>query len=167
MDADFAGLWNREDHNDDNCVKSRTGYVLCISSCPVLWITRLQDGIALSTMESEYVALSMAMRDLLPFKRLVQSIFTGVGLEKNQEYNIRCSVFEDNAGALALANMELPRMTPRSKHYAVKYHWFRACLKPENIRVLKVESERQMADIFTKGLPKSTFENIRELLMGW
>ena len=68
MDADFAGLWNREDHNDDNCVKSRTGYVLCISSCPVLGITRLQDEIAFSKIESEYVELSMSMRDLLPFK---------------------------------------------------------------------------------------------------
>jgi len=33
--------------------------------------------------------------------------------------------------------------------------------------VLKVESKLQLADIFTKGLPKSTFETIRELLMGW
>ena len=67
VDADFAGLWNQEDHTDENCVKSRTGYVICMSNCPVLWITRLQEGIALSTMETEYVALSMAMRDL-PFK---------------------------------------------------------------------------------------------------
>jgi len=74
-DADFAGLWNREDHNDENCFKSRTVYVLCISRCLVLWITHIQDGITLSTMEAEYVALSMAMRDLLPFKRLVQTIF--------------------------------------------------------------------------------------------
>ena len=118
-------------------------------------------------MEAEYVALWMAMRDLLPFERLVQAIFTGVGLQKNQQFNILCSVFEDNAGALSLANLELPHMTPRSKHYAVKYHWFRACLKPENIRVLKVESKWQLADIFTKGLPKGTFKNIREQLMEW
>jgi len=57
-------------------------------------------------------------------------------------------------------------MTPRSKHFAVKYHWFRACLKPENIKILKVESKLKLADIFTNGLPKSTFENIRQL-MGW
>jgi len=43
------------------------------SKCPVLWITHLQDGITLSTMAAEYVALSMDMRDLLPFKRLVQT----------------------------------------------------------------------------------------------
>jgi len=138
-----------------------------MSNCPVLWITRLQEGIALSTMEAEYVALSMAMRDLLPFKRLIQSIFIGVGIDKDQQFNIRCNAFEDNSGALALAKLELPRMTPRSKHYAVKYHWFRSCLKPENIQVLKIESKQQLADIFTKGLAKSPFEYIRELLMGW
>jgi len=77
----------------------------------------------------------------------VQAIFTGVGLEKNQEYDILCSVFKDNSGALTFVNLELPRMTPRSKHYAVK-NWFRACLKPENTRVLKVESEHQMANIY-------------------
>ena len=86
----------------------------------------------------------------------------GIGFEKNQEFNILCSVFEDNAGALSLANLELLRMTPRSKHYAVKYHWFRACFKPENIKVLKVELKLQLADIFTKGClkaPLKTSEN--------
>ena len=55
VDADFAGLWKKEDHNDENCVKSLTAYVLCISKCPVVWMTRLQEGTTLSTMEAEYV----------------------------------------------------------------------------------------------------------------
>jgi len=105
VDSDFSGSWNREDYNDDNCVKSRADYVLSISTCPVLWITHLQYGITLSLMETKYVALSLAIRDLLPFKRLIQIIFTEVGLEKNQQFNIWCSVFEDNAGALSLANL--------------------------------------------------------------
>jgi hypothetical protein len=166
IDVDFARLWNREDHNNENCVNSRTGYVLCISKCLVLWITFLQDGTTLSTMDAEYVVISMAMRDLLNFKRLVQTIFMSVGFKKIQQFNILCSVFEYNAGELSSANIELPRMTPRSKNCAVIYHWFSACLKPENIRVLKLKSKLQLADIFTIGLPKSTTENIRELLMG-
>jgi len=101
----------------------------------------LQDGIKLSTMEAEYVALSMDLRDFLPFKRLVQTIFMSIGFKQSQQFNILCNLFEDNVGALSLANLELPQMTPRSKHYAVKYHWFRACLKPKNIKVLKVESK--------------------------
>ena len=67
-------------------------------------------------------------------------------------------MFEYNAGTLALAKLELHWMTPRSKHYAVIYHWFWSCLKPENIQVLKIESEQKLADLFTKGLVKSTFE---------
>jgi len=94
--ADFAGLWNQEDHNDENCVKGRTGYVICMSDCPVLWITHLQEGTALSTMEAEYGALSMAMHDLLPFKRLIQSIFMGVRIVKDQQFNICCNVFKEH-----------------------------------------------------------------------
>ena len=59
-------------------------------------------------METEYVTLSMVMRYLLPFKRMIQSMFTGVGSKKDQRFNIRCNVFEDNAGALALKKLELP-----------------------------------------------------------
>ena len=57
----------------------------------------LQDGIKLSTMEAEYVALSMAMIDLLPFKRLVKTNFMSIGFEKSQQVNIICDVFEDNS----------------------------------------------------------------------
>jgi hypothetical protein len=66
VDADFAGLWGYEDKQDPSCVKSRTGYVIFIADCPILWARRLQTDIATSTMEAEYSALSTAMRDVLP-----------------------------------------------------------------------------------------------------
>ena len=66
-DADFAGLWNRDNRNDPHRVRSQTGYVICLSDCPVLWISKLQTEIALSTMEAEYVALSASCLDLFPF----------------------------------------------------------------------------------------------------
>lgn len=37
VDSDFAGLWPHEEKNDEDCVKSRTGFVICISDCPVIW----------------------------------------------------------------------------------------------------------------------------------
>ncbi|KAI2505066.1 hypothetical protein MHU86_9342 [Fragilaria crotonensis] len=60
---DFAGLWGFEDPQDPTCVKSRTGYVLCLAGCPIIWASKLQSDIALSTMEAEYNALSMALRN--------------------------------------------------------------------------------------------------------
>ncbi len=57
-DADFAGLWKRDDVQDPYCVCNRTGYVICLANCPVLWKSCLQTEITLSTMEAEYIALS-------------------------------------------------------------------------------------------------------------
>ena len=75
VDADFAGLFAFEDVLDPSCVKSRTGYIIRVSGCPIIWTSRLQTDIASSTMESEYNSLSMAMKELLPFQDLFKEVF--------------------------------------------------------------------------------------------
>ena len=45
-DADFAGLWGSEDPQDPVSVRSRTGFVICVSDCPVLWVSKLQTEIS-------------------------------------------------------------------------------------------------------------------------
>ena len=59
-----------------------------------------------------------------------------------------------------------PRMTPSSKHIAVKYHWFRQHVGKEFV-IRKIKSENQKADIFTKGLQGQIFVKIGRLLCGW
>ena len=167
VDADFAGLWGFEDPQDPTSVKSRTGYVLCLAGCPIIWASKLQTDIALSTMEAEYNALSMALKELLPLKRLVETVAQAVQIPLHPTTSMRVTVWEDNSGALILANLEPGRMTPRSKHYGVKYHWFREHLKPNNIEVLKIDTEDQQADILTKALRTHKFELNRHQLMGW
>jgi hypothetical protein len=167
VDADFAGLWPYEDKQDPSCVKSRTGFAICISSCPIIWQSKLQDMIALSTMEAEYNALSTSMRELLPVQRLVHAIGKSIGLSDDRLTTIKTTVWEDNAGALTLARMEPGCMTPRSKHYAIKYHWFRSLLKPNKIVIEKIDTSKQRADILTKGLVHPKFIEIRKLLCGW
>jgi hypothetical protein len=167
VDADFAGLWPFEDKQDPSCVKSRTGFAICLSGCPVVWSSKLQTDIATSTMEAEYNALSQAMREVLPFKNLVGIVARHVGYTDDMVTTMKVTVWEDNAGALSLANLEPGRITPRSKHYAIKYHWFRSKLKPNNISIIKIESAMQKADILTKGLTVIKFQDIRLLLCGW
>ena len=165
IDADFAGLYGTEDSQDPICAKSRTGYVLLLAGCPLMWVSKLQSEIASSTMEAEYIALSQAMRDLIPVRRLLQSICDSVLPDKSQSARMHSSVFEDNNGALQLARA--PRITPRTKHYAIKYHFFRENIKAGEIKLYKVETSKHKADIFTKGLVLQLFETIRKLLMGW
>jgi len=57
VDAAFAPGWGHEDPADPSCVKSRTGYLIEVQGCPVIWCSKLQTNIATSTMESEYTAL--------------------------------------------------------------------------------------------------------------
>ena len=168
VDSDFAGLWGSEDNQDPVCVKSRTGYVLMLAGCPLLWVSKLQTEIALSTMEAEYIALSQAMRDLLPMRAMIQEVI-GSLVPSSVNGNVTClthsTIFEDNDATRILATS--PRMTPRSKHIAVKYHFFREKVASGEVQIQRVDSSDQKADIFTKGLVQVKFEALRKSLMGW
>ena len=50
---------------DSTCVKSITGYMICVPECPVIWKSKLQTETALSPMNAEYVTLSKAITDLI------------------------------------------------------------------------------------------------------
>jgi hypothetical protein len=74
VDAAFAGRWYREYSNLRDSVLSCTGYVITFCGCPVIWASKLQSEITLSTTESKYIALSTATRDLLPLHRILLDI---------------------------------------------------------------------------------------------
>jgi hypothetical protein len=111
VDADFAGLWGFEDKEDPTSLRSRTGFVIFVADCPVSWQSKLQTDIATSTMEAEYNAVSMAMRDLLPLKNLLKEIMGKIGIEGSAIAKFRTTLWEDNLGALRLACLEQGRMT--------------------------------------------------------
>ena len=178
VDADFAGLFKVEDDQDPSCVKSRTGYLLLFMGCPLTWMSKLQSQIALSTMEAEYIALSTAMRELIPLREILKEIYTHVlqnpkGFQ-TVSYNAisktfggfpRSTVYEDNEACLKFANM--PKMSPRTKHMAIPYHFFRTKVEELEIKVRGINTHDQLADQFTKGLPYPKFISDREKLMGW
>eukprot|EP00957_Ditylum_brightwellii_P168917 12857045-Ditylum_brightwellii.AAC.1 len=64
-DANFTGLWGREDDQDPISVKSRTGIVLTLGQTPIVLVLKMQTEIACSTTEAEYTVLSHSMRGLL------------------------------------------------------------------------------------------------------
>jgi hypothetical protein len=166
VDADFAGLHGYEDDQDPVSVKSRTGFVLTLFGCPIIWSSKLQTEITLSSTAAEYVAFSMAMRELLPMRALLQEICSKLGLDVAKQSLVRSTVFEDNQGCLSMVNT--PKMSTRNKYLSLKYHFFRSHIgKEKGIEAKWIETTRQQADIFTKGLPEAQFQSIRKLLMGW
>ena len=76
QDADFACLFGYEHPQDPHCVRSRTGYVICLAECLVPQVRKLQTELALLTMGPEYIALSTSCKDLLPIVDFVKEIGT-------------------------------------------------------------------------------------------
>jgi hypothetical protein len=63
VDADFTGAWDKEEALEDpDTARSRSGFIISFVNCPIIWSSKLQTTIALSSTESEYVVLSLALR---------------------------------------------------------------------------------------------------------
>jgi hypothetical protein len=59
VNSDLDGLFSVEDGLKPICTKSRTGYAIKYCDVPILWVSKMQTQIALSTMEAEYIDLSL------------------------------------------------------------------------------------------------------------
>ena len=66
VDAAFTSGLGMKQGTNPNSVKSRTGFIIEVMGCPVIWCSKLQPYIATSTIESEYTALFMSLRSAIP-----------------------------------------------------------------------------------------------------
>jgi hypothetical protein len=166
VDADFAGSWSSEKPDDTMSVKSRAEFIIMIGGTPVVWSSKLQTEIALSTCEAEYIALSTAMQTLLPLRELFQSLAGSLNIKRNGVTKV-CAIWEDNNAALKLANAQFPNTTLRTKHIAIKYHWFKENIKEGEIEARAIDTKVQKAGLFTKGITTREFQEKHAMIMGW
>ena len=120
-DADYAGLWKYEEDQDPVCVKSRPGYVVILGGCPIHWTSKLQQELALSTLEAEYIALAMGMREFVHLRRFYEEMTQFFQIFDHSKSTVLSKIFEDNQGCIQTATA--PKMPLRTKHIAVKYHF--------------------------------------------
>ena len=116
---------------------SRTGYVIMYANFPIIWCSKLQSEISLSTTESEYIALSQALRDVIPLIRLLHKLQI-VAPFPDSAPTIHCIIFEDNKGCINL--VKAPKMRLRTKHIALKYHHFRSFVRDKTASVQYIET---------------------------
>jgi len=131
----------------------------------LFWSSKLQMEIALSMTKAEYIALLQVMRALLPLCSLLREVSSKMDLSFSNISVMQTQVWEDNNGALSLANNPT-KISIRMKHMAIKYHFFWQFIG-DDIQVLMVDTKEQLADLFTKGLPLEAFCKLTSKLMGW
>jgi hypothetical protein len=165
VDASHASEWSNKSSTDDpNTARSRMGYAITYAGCPMHWASKMQTEIALSSTEAEYIALSQSMREVIPIMWLLQEA-ADHGIEFiNSKPKVHCTIFEDNDGAIEIANVPKMRLT---KHLNLKYHHFREEVKKGTISIHHVGTKDQMADIFTKPLKEGLFTKLKHMMIGW
>mgnify|MGYP005702975783 FL=1 len=142
---------------------SRTGYLIKYANCPIVFCSKLQTEIALSTTESKYIALSQSLRDAIPLIELLKELKGTIPFTDTIP-EVHCTIFEDNKGCIEL--VKTPRMRPRTKHIALKYHHFREHVRQKLVSIHYIDTKFQVADMFTKPLATDQFNHLKQYLMG-
>ena len=148
-DSDWAG--------DSATRKSVTGYVLFVMGCPVMWKSRQQTSVGLSSSEAELYACVDAVKEVKFLTQLMES----VGLEV--EYPV--SVQVDNTGAIFMS--ENLGVSQRTKHVDLRARYLLNQMVDERVvKVSFVKSEDNLSDGMTKNVNRNVYEKVSDSYVG-
>jgi hypothetical protein len=122
----------------------------------ILWKSRLQRTVAVSSTEAEYYAISEAAKDI----KFVAQILQSMGIK----ISMPIIVHVDNVGAIFMA--ENASATQRTKHVDVRYHFVREFIEEGFIKIIFVKTVNNTADIFTKNVSGELYEKHKQQLVG-
>ena len=142
-DADYA-----QDIDDRISVGA---YIFFIGNSPVSWNSKKQSSTSRSTCESEYRALAQCSCEAIWLRRLLGEL----KILDNKPTNLYC----DNQSSIKLSYN--PVFHERSKHFEVDFHYTRQKVENKSIQVEFISSQDQPADILTKSLGRTKFEECR------
>uniref|UniRef100_A0AAV1TS81 Polyprotein n=1 Tax=Peronospora matthiolae TaxID=2874970 RepID=A0AAV1TS81_9STRA len=132
--------------------RSVSGVMIMIGNAPVVFKSKFQRTVALSSAEAEYMALSLCVQEVL----WTRAILTDMGMVQMNATQI----WEDNQGAIALA--QNAGYHARTKHVDIRHHFIRETIEDGTVAVAYVDTKHQLADILTKALGSKTFKFLRD-----
>jgi hypothetical protein len=134
--------------------KSTSGYVFFMGDTTFTWLSKKQPIVTLSTCEAEYVAASWCVCHTIWHRNLLSE------MELKQ---LGATVIQvDNKSAIELAKN--PVNHERSKHIDVRFYFIRDHMKEGSVKLVYVASQDQVADIFTKPLPKVLLDKCKNMI---
>ena len=148
-DADWAGEFDSR--------LSTTCYLTFMASGPISWKARKQKVHAASSAESELIAMTGGARDIM----YVRATLANLGIFAQSKPTILMS---DSSAAIAIADK--PGMREKTKHIALRYFQVRELQRTGVVKVCKIGTDYNPADIGTKALGPVTFHRHLSVLVG-
>ncbi|KAJ0628213.1 putative RNA-directed DNA polymerase [Helianthus annuus] len=142
---DKLGLVGFVDSDWAKCLSTRksvTGYCVYLGGSLVSWKSKKQSTVSRSTGEAEYRAMCSATCEIMWLLNLLREV--GVNCE------LPVKLYCDSKAAISIAAN--PVFHEKTKHFEVDLHFLREKVGSGIIETVKVDSESQPADGFTKGL---------------
>jgi hypothetical protein len=145
--------YSDSDHAADiNTRKSVSGYAVLYGNGAVIWSSKKQNCVSISSTEAEYVAASEATMDLAWIRQLLADLQMPPGGPTK--------LYIDNESAVKLAVN--PVYHSRTKHIDVRYHFIRDMVEKKQVEPARVDTKDNIADSLTKPVPKDKFEMCAE-----
>jgi hypothetical protein len=131
--------------------KSFSGSCVIVDGVLINFITAKQPTVSTSSTEAEYISASDACREGLYFRNFITVVLP-----------IKASL--DNIGAGCIAQNYVNNS--RTKHIDVKYHMVRDWIAKKIFELFYIESNKNLADIFTKALAAPAHRGLAHRLLG-
>ena len=74
MDADWAGNWIKYHPNEKTGALSQTSYLITYVNCLIMWGTKMQMLVALSTTKAKIIALLTALQEVIHLQNLLKEL---------------------------------------------------------------------------------------------
>ncbi|KAK6117999.1 hypothetical protein DH2020_048254 [Rehmannia glutinosa] len=133
--------------------KSTSGTCQMLGNRLVSWFSKKQNSIATSTQQKEYIAAGAYCAQVLWMRQRMRDYEV-----EEKEIPIMC----DNTSAIAITQNLV--LHSRTKHIDVRYHFIRDHVEKKDIILEYTSTDQQLADIFTKPLCESRFEELKHEL---
>ncbi|KAM6544156.1 hypothetical protein CsatB_028208 [Cannabis sativa] len=143
--------------SDPHKARSQTGYLFTCGDTAISWRSTKQTLVATSSNHAEILAIHEASRECVWLRSMTQHIRGTCGLTSNKE--VPTILYEDNAACIAQLKGGYIK-GDRTKHISPKFFFTHNLQENGDIDVQQIRSSDNLADLFTKSLPTSTFEKM-------